>query len=60
MKVGFSKNKKGHPKEDIRRNQDKDPKELLTGLAVTTALLGGLAAASLKAAEIFGNGKDKK
>lgn len=58
MKTGFSKNKKGHPKEDIRRNQDKDPKELLTGLAVTTVLLGGLAAASLKAAEKLGKGKE--
>lgn len=57
MKTGFSQKKKGHPREDIRRNQDKDPKELLTGLAVTTALLGGLAAASLKAAEKFENGK---
>ena len=53
MKTGFSKREKGHPREDIRRTDDRDPKELLTGLAVTTALLSGIAAVSLKAAEKF-------
>lgn len=54
MKTGFAVRKKGHPKEDITRDQDKNPKELLTGLAVSAVMLGGLAAASLKVAEKFG------
>lgn len=51
MKLGFAK--KDIHKEDITRDQDRNPKALLAGLAVTTALLGGIAYASLKVADAF-------
>lgn len=51
MKLGFAK--KDIRKEDVTRDQDRSPKALLAGLAVTTALLGGIAYASLKVADIF-------
>lgn len=53
MKTGFAKRKKGAPKEDITRDRDPNTKKMLGGLALTTVLLAGLAAVSLKAAKIF-------
>lgn len=51
VKLGFAK--KERPKEDITRDRESNSKTLLAGLAVTTALLGGIAYASLKVAEVF-------
>lgn len=53
MKTGFAKRKKGAPKEDITRDRDPNTKKMLGGLALTTVLLAGLAAVSLKLAKIF-------
>lgn len=58
MKLGFAK--KGVLKEDITRDQDHSPKALLAGLAVTTALLGGIAYASLKVADAFKKGDEEE
>lgn len=51
MKCGFAAKKNGRPKEDITRDRDPKTKELLGGLAVTTALLAGISALSLWAAK---------
>lgn len=53
MKTGFAKRRKGLPKEDITRDKDLKRKGLLGGLAITTVLLAGIAAVSLKVANKF-------
>lgn len=58
MKLGFAK--KDTLKEDITREREHNPKALLAGLAATTALLGGIAYASLKVAEAFRNEEDEE
>lgn len=58
MKLGFAK--KDRPKEDITRDRESNSKTLLAGLAVTTALLGGIVYASMKVAEDFKSGDDEE
>lgn len=58
MKLGFSK-KDEELTEDILRDEDKNPKDLLVGLGVATALLTGIAAVSWKVAEKFKNKDDE-
>ena len=58
MKLGFAK--KDRPKEDITRDRESNSKTLLAGLAVTTALLGGIAYASMKVADAFKSDDDEE
>ena len=53
MKQGFAAKKNGAPREDITRDREPKTKGLLGGLAVTTVLLAGIAAISLRLAKRF-------